>query len=166
MQKLCNLLTNFALCFDRAHKEKRCPFKTDSITLFREGGPWTNKAMSWAAVSFPAGLHSARWRLQGLGPADTTLTANRATFVHATLLFRSVPSTQIGQVHFFWFAEGFFFLLSHFGPKIRKTRRRQGRGKDMLATLLRLLHLDPDKDWMGRNGSDWEMTPASSRSSC
>lgn len=38
MQKLCNLLTNFALCFDRAHKEKRCPFKTDSITLFREGG--------------------------------------------------------------------------------------------------------------------------------
>lgn len=38
MQKLCNLLTNFALCFDRAHKEKRCPFKTDSITLFTEGG--------------------------------------------------------------------------------------------------------------------------------
>ena len=60
MQKLCNLLTNFALCFDRAHKEKRCPFKTDSITLFREGGPWTNEAMSWAAVGFPSGLLCAR----------------------------------------------------------------------------------------------------------
>lgn len=87
MQKLCNLLTNFALCFDRAHKEKRCPFKTDSITLFREGGPWTNEAMSWAAVSFPSGLHSARWGLQGLGPADTTLTGNRTTFVHTILLW-------------------------------------------------------------------------------
>lgn len=87
MQKLCNLLTNFALCFDRAHKEKRCPFKTDSITLFREGGPWTNEAMSWAAVSFPSGLHSARWGPQGLGPADTTLTANRTTFVQTILLW-------------------------------------------------------------------------------
>lgn len=87
MQKLCNLLTNFALCFDRAHKEKRCPFKTDSITLFREGGPWTNEAMSWAAVSFPSGLHSARWGPQGLGLADTTLTGNRTTFVHTILLW-------------------------------------------------------------------------------
>lgn len=87
MQKLCNLLTNFALCFDRAHKEKRCPFKTDSITLFREGGPWTNEAMSCAAVSFPSGLHSARWGPQGLGPADTTLTANRTTFVHTIVLW-------------------------------------------------------------------------------
>lgn len=91
MQKLCNLLTNFALCFDRAHKEKRCPFKTDSITLFREGGPWTNEAMSWAAVSFPSGLHSARWGPQGLGPADTTLTGHRTTFVHSVLLWSFFP---------------------------------------------------------------------------
>lgn len=100
MQKLCNLLTNFALCFDRAHKEKRCPFKTDSITLFREGGPWTNEAMSWAAVSFPSGLHSARWGLQGLGPADTTLTGNRTTFVHTILLW------------------SFFFFFFSFLPKL------------------------------------------------
>lgn len=73
MQELSNLLTNFALCFDRAHKEKRLSIQNRQHNSFqgRVGGLGTNGPMSWAAVGFPSGLHRARWRLQGLGQTDT-----------------------------------------------------------------------------------------------
>lgn len=40
MQELCNLLTNFALCFDRAHKEKRLSIQNRQHNSFqgRVGG--------------------------------------------------------------------------------------------------------------------------------
>ncbi|XDV47831.1 hypothetical protein PO909_017384, partial [Leuciscus waleckii] len=63
--KLCNLLTNFVLCFDGEHNGKRCPFKS---------GRGTEGAVCLPTIS---ALITA-----ALAPGDTTpLTPNRTTFV-------------------------------------------------------------------------------------
>lgn len=90
MQELCNLLTNFAPCFDRAHKEKRLSIQNRQHNSFQRrvrGVPGTNGPMSWAAVRFPSGLHRARWRLQGLGQTDTAHAGGQQNNFCATPFF-------------------------------------------------------------------------------
>lgn len=52
MQKLCNLLTNFARCYLLTTQRKCCLFKTHFRTLFTES-EWTNGPMSQAVVTSP-----------------------------------------------------------------------------------------------------------------
>lgn len=71
MQKLCNLLTNFALCYLPTTQRKCCLFKTQFKTLFTES-EWTNSPMSDAAVTSPMrpGDSSGAW--DGVTPPAVT----------------------------------------------------------------------------------------------
>lgn len=96
MQELCNLLTNFALCFDRAHKEKRLSIQNRQHNSFQGrvgvgvrvevGVLGTNGPMSWAlshqACTQPAEGCRAWDRL-----TPHALTANTTTSVQTVSLF-------------------------------------------------------------------------------
>lgn len=71
MQKLCNLLTNFALCYLPTTQRKCCLFKTQFKTLFTES-EWTNSPMSDAVVTSPMrpGDSSGAW--DGVTPPAVT----------------------------------------------------------------------------------------------
>lgn len=104
MQELCNLLTNFALCFDRAHKEKRLSIQNRQHNSFQgrvvgvvvvggweQTGPCPElRPVSHQACTEPAEGCRAWDRLTPL-----KLSANRTT---------SVP-------RLFFFVFSFFFLV-------------------------------------------------------
>lgn len=100
MQELCNLLTNFALCFDRAHKEKRLSIQNRQRNSFqREGGGAGNKrAHVLSCGRAPVGPEGCRdW--DRLTPC--TLTGNRTTFVQTVLFFLSLILERVKPDNFF-----------------------------------------------------------------